>query len=62
MTFTTTQFVDNFNLNVQIQFNQPVNIMAEIDKVIQIQQVNQARLLAVTNTRRYFYQVLRKAP
>ena len=48
MTFTTTQFVDNFNLNVQIQFNQPVNILAEIDKVIQIQQVNQARLLAVT--------------
>jgi hypothetical protein len=49
LTFTTTQFVDNFNYNVQIQFSQPVNITAEIDKVIQIKQVNNARLLAVTS-------------
>jgi hypothetical protein len=49
LTFITTQFVDNFNYNVQIQFSEPVNITAEIDKVIQIQQVTTGRLLAVTS-------------
>jgi uncharacterized protein (DUF2344 family) len=48
LTFTTTQFVDNYQYNVQIQFNQPVNITQEIDKVIQIQTVTRKRLLAVT--------------
>lgn len=49
LTFTTTQFVDNFKFNVQIQFNQPVNITEEINKVIRIQQLNKNRLLAVTS-------------
>ena len=34
---------------MQIQFNQPVNITQEINKVIQIQQLNKKRLLAVTS-------------
>ena len=43
--------MDNYQYNVQIQFNQPVNITQEIDKVIQIQTVTRKRLLEDTRER-----------
>lgn len=42
--------MDNFKYNVQIQFNQPVNITKEIDKVIQIQKLRNRRLLVSSFT------------
>ena len=48
LTFTTTQFVDNFKFNIQIKFNQKVNITEQINKVIQLQQITRGRLLQTT--------------
>ena len=48
LSFSTTQFSNNMQYTVQVQFNQKVNITEQIDKVIQLQQIKSKRLLAST--------------
>ena len=48
LSFSTTQFSNNMQYTVQVQFNQKVNITEQIDKVIQLQQIKSKRLLEST--------------
>ena len=48
LTFTTTQFSNNMQYSVQIQFSESVNITDQIDKVIQLKQKSSGRLLTTS--------------